>query len=50
LDYDKILIQKVQFLLITFDGDVLFELSSMLSTAHDPFQMQSMDRKHNGHA
>jgi len=26
LDYDKILVQKVQFLLIYFDGDVLFEL------------------------
>jgi hypothetical protein len=26
LDYDKIPIQKVQFLLIYFDGDVLFEL------------------------
>jgi hypothetical protein len=32
LDYDKIPFQKVQFLPITFDGNVLFELPPMLPT------------------
>jgi hypothetical protein len=39
LDYDKIPLQKVQFLLIFFDGVVLFGLLPMLSTIHNPSQM-----------
>jgi hypothetical protein len=50
LDYDKILLQKVQFLLITFDGDVLFELPPIYLNVHNPSQMQGMDKKYNGHA
>ncbi len=34
---------------ITFDGDVLFELSPMFLTAHNPSQMQGMDKKYDGH-
>ncbi len=47
LDYDNILLQKVQFLLITFDGDILFELSPIHSNVHNPSRM---DKKYNGHA
>jgi hypothetical protein len=50
LDYDNIFLQKVQFLFIVFDGDVMFELLLMLLTAHNPSRMQSKDRKYNGHA
>jgi hypothetical protein len=50
LDYDKILVQKVQFLLTIFDGDVLFELLPMLPNAHGSLKMQGMDRKYDGHA
>jgi hypothetical protein len=39
LDYDKIPFQKVQFFSITFDGDVLFELSLVFSIVHKPLQM-----------
>jgi hypothetical protein len=49
LDYDKILMWKVQFLPIAFDGDVLFELLPILLTAHNPSQIQGMDRKYDGH-
>jgi hypothetical protein len=49
LDYDNILLQKVQFLPITFDGDVLFELLLMFLTIHNPSQMQGIDRKYDGH-
>jgi hypothetical protein len=49
LDYDNILLQKVEFLPITFDGDVLFELSLKLLTIHNPSQMQAIDKKHDGH-
>jgi hypothetical protein len=50
LDYDKIPLQKVQFLLIAFDDDVLFELSPILSTDQNPSEMQGMDKKYDGHA
>jgi len=50
LDYDKIVFQKIQFLPITFDGDVMFKLLPIFSTIHRPLQMQGMDRKYNGHA
>jgi hypothetical protein len=49
LDYDKIPFQKVQFLSITFNGDVLFKLPLFFPTLHMPLQMQGMDRKYNGH-
>jgi hypothetical protein len=49
LDYDKIPIQKIQFLLIVFYGDVLFELLPLLN-AHGSSEMQGMDRKNDGHA
>jgi hypothetical protein len=49
LDYDKILLEKVQFLSIAFNGDVLFKLSLMFSIVHNLSQMQDMDRKYNGH-
>jgi hypothetical protein len=44
LDYDKIPLQKVQLLPIVFDGDVLFEFSSIFLTIHRPSHMQGMDR------
>ncbi len=49
LDYNKIPLQKVQLLLIAFDGDFLFKLPPVLSIAHKPLQMQGMDRKYDGH-
>jgi hypothetical protein len=39
LDYDKIPIQKVQFLLTIFDGDVLFKLPPLLPNVHDYSKM-----------
>jgi hypothetical protein len=50
LDYDNIPLQKVQFLFITFNGDVLFKLLPIHSNAHTPSQMQGMNWKYNGHA
>ncbi len=50
LDYDNILLQKVQFLLIAFDGDVLFKLPPIHLNVQNPSQMQSMDKKYDGHA
>ncbi len=49
LDDNKILIQKVQFLLIVFDGDVFFKLPSLPPNAHNSSQMQSMDKKYDDH-
>jgi hypothetical protein len=39
LDYDKIPIQKVQFLPTIFYGDVLFELSPLLLNVHGSSKM-----------
>jgi hypothetical protein len=50
LDYDKIPLQKVQFLPIDFNGDVLFELSLLLSIVHKTLQMQGMDTNYDSHA
>ncbi len=50
LDYDKIPIQKIQFSLTVFYGDVLFELLSLLPNFHGFSKMQGMDRKKDGHA
>jgi len=33
-----------------FDGDILFELLSILSIAHKIFEMQGMDKNYDGHA
>jgi hypothetical protein len=49
LDYDKIPLRKIQFLLIAFNGDILFKLLPIHLNAHNPSQMQGMDRKYNGH-
>jgi hypothetical protein len=49
LDYDKIPIQKIQFLSTIFDGDVLFELPPLLLNAHNFSKMQGMDKKNDGH-
>jgi hypothetical protein len=48
--FDNILLQKVQFLLIVFYGDVLFELLPIHLNVHNLSQMQGMDKKYNGHA
>jgi hypothetical protein len=50
LDYDKIHLRKIQFFIIAFDGDILFELLSILSITHNLSQMQGMEKKYNGHA
>jgi hypothetical protein len=50
LDYDKIPLQKVQSLLITFDGHLLFEFPPIYSNAHNLSQLQGMDKKYDGHA
>jgi hypothetical protein len=39
LDYNKISLQKIQFLLIAFDGNVFFELPPVFLTMHRPSQM-----------
>jgi hypothetical protein len=50
LDYDKTLVQKVQFLPTLFDGDALFELLPLLPKVHGSSKMQGMDRKNDGDA
>jgi hypothetical protein len=50
LDYNKIKVQYVSSLPITFNDDIIFELSPIrLPTSHSR-QMQGMDHKYNGHA
>jgi hypothetical protein len=49
LDYDKIPLWKIQFLLIAFN-DILFELLPIFFTVHNLSQMQGMDKKYDGHA
>ncbi len=46
----QIFLQKIQFLLTIFNGDVFFKLPFVLSTTHKPLQIQGMDRKYDGHA
>ncbi len=48
LDYDKIPLQKVQFLLTIFDGDVLFKFLLIFLIIHKPSHIQGIDRKNNG--
>jgi hypothetical protein len=52
LDYDTLDIRKVEFLPPTFDGDVLFELPLVDTSAlHSRSKsMQGMDKRHDGHA
>jgi hypothetical protein len=49
LDYDKIPLEKIQFLLIAFNGEILFKLSLMFLIVHNLSQMHGMDRKYDGH-
>jgi hypothetical protein len=49
LDYNKIKVQYVSFLPITFNDNIIIELPPIcLPTSHSG-QMQSMDHKYNGH-
>jgi hypothetical protein len=52
LDYDSLDIRRVQFLPPTFDGNVLFELPPVDTSAlHTQSKsMQGMDKHHDGHA
>jgi hypothetical protein len=52
LDYDTLDIHRVEFFPPTFDGDVLFELHPMDTSAlHTGSKsMQGMDKRHDGHA
>ncbi len=50
LDYDKIAIQNVSFLPMTFNGDILFQMTPMSNNSHSSSQMQGMDKKYNGYA
>jgi hypothetical protein len=52
LDYDSLDIQRVQFLLPTFNRDVLFELPvvDMLGLQMHAKLMHGMDKRHDGHA
>jgi hypothetical protein len=49
LNFDSLVIQRVQFLPLTFNGNVLFELPpvDMLGPFH---MMHGMDKRHDGHA
>jgi hypothetical protein len=49
LDFDTLDIQRVKFLLPTFNGDVFFELPPVDTSS--PFHMMhGMDKRHDGHA
>jgi hypothetical protein len=52
LDYDTLDIHRVEFLPPTFDGDIIFELPPMDTSAlHTGSKsMQGMDKHHDGHA
>jgi hypothetical protein len=49
LDFDTLDIQRVKFLLPTFNGDVLFELP-LVDTSGPFHMMHGMDKRHDGHA
>jgi hypothetical protein len=49
LQNGKFLVVYVPFLPTSFNGDVTFELSPLLTNIHSSSQMQGMDRKYNGH-
>jgi len=51
LDYNKIKIEYVSFLPITFNDNIIFEMTRPIYLPNGHFgQMQGMDRKYNGHA
>ncbi len=50
LNYDKFPIEIVCCIPTTFNGDVLFEFSPIVSPSSHYKQMQGMDMKHDGHA
>ena len=49
LDFDTLDIQRMNFLLPTFNGDVLFELP-LVDTSGPFHMMHGMDKRHDGHA
>jgi hypothetical protein len=50
LNYDTLLIFKMPFALIKFNGDVIFELPTFHNSKGHIGQMQGMERKYDGHA
>ncbi len=50
LNYDNFCIKIVPCIPTTFNGDVLFEFSPIVSPSSHYKQMQGMDMKHDGHA
>jgi hypothetical protein len=50
LDYDKIIIEIVSFLPMTFNDDILFEMHLLSLSNLSLSQMQGMDKKYDGHA
>jgi hypothetical protein len=49
LDYNKIDVQKIQFLPTIFYGDALFELPQVFPNVYGFMKMQGMDKKYDGH-
>jgi hypothetical protein len=49
LDYNKIKVQNVSSFPITFNTNIIFELSPMHLPIGHYGQMQGMDRKYDGH-
>lgn len=50
LDYDKITIQNVSFSPMTFNKDILFEMSIFSPSNPSSSQMQNVDKKYDGRA
>jgi hypothetical protein len=50
LDYNKIKSQNVSSLPITFNDDIIFELSPICFPTSHSREMQGMDHKYDGHA
>jgi hypothetical protein len=50
LDYDKITIQVVFFLPVTFYCDIIFKMPPMFPNILSSSRMQGMDKKYDGHA
>ncbi len=49
LDYNKIKVQYVSFLPITFNDNIIFEQPPIYLPTNHFGQMQSIDRKYDGH-
>ncbi len=49
LDYDKVTIQVVFFLLVTFYCDILFKMPPVFPNILSSSHMQGMDKKYDGH-